>query len=91
MTQAPATAPEQPATEEPTQQQGGSIANALRAMEIDTRLLGMLAALLVIWVGFHIWSGGTFITPRNLWNLSVQTAAVATGITADGGISNSHV
>jgi D-xylose transport system permease protein len=37
----------------------------------------MLAALLVIWVSFHIWSGGTFLTPRNLWNLSVQTSAVA--------------
>ncbi|HSF85952.1 MAG TPA: sugar ABC transporter permease [Acidimicrobiia bacterium] len=49
----------------------------LRATEIDTRLLGMLAALLVIWVSFHIWSGGTFLTPRNLWNLSVQTSAVA--------------
>ncbi len=49
----------------------------LRATEIDTRLLGMLAALAVIWIGFHVWSGGTFLTPRNLWNLSVQTAAVA--------------
>jgi len=49
----------------------------LRSMEIDTRLLGMIAALIVIWVGFHILSGGTFLTPRNLWNLSVQTAAVA--------------
>ncbi len=37
----------------------------------------MLGALAVIWVGFHIWSGGTFLTSRNLWNLSVQTAAVA--------------
>ncbi len=82
MTQAPATAPEQSAPEETPQQQGGSIGSVLRAMEIDTRLLGMLAALLVIWVGFHIWSGGTFITPRNLWNLSVQTAAV--GIMATG-------
>ncbi len=54
----------------------------LRATEIDTRLLGMLAALLVIWIGFHIWSDGTFLTPRNLWNLSVQTAAV--GIMATG-------
>ncbi len=49
----------------------------LRALEIDTRLLGMLVALAVIWVGFHILSGGTFLTPRNLWNLSVQTASVA--------------
>ncbi|MBA3359982.1 MAG: sugar ABC transporter permease [Acidimicrobiia bacterium] len=46
-------------------------------MEIDTRLLGMVGALVVIWIGFHILSGGTFLTPRNLWNLSVQTAAVA--------------
>jgi D-xylose transport system permease protein len=46
-------------------------------MEIDTRLLGMLGALAVIWIGFHILSGGTFLTARNLWNLSVQTAAVA--------------
>ncbi len=49
----------------------------LRIAEVDTRLLGMLGLLLVIWVAFHFWSGGTFLTPRNLWNLSVQTATVA--------------
>ncbi len=49
----------------------------LRSAEIDTRLLGMFAALVVIWVGFNIMSGGTFLTPRNLWNLSVQTSVVA--------------
>ncbi len=48
-----------------------------RAFEIDTRLLGMVGALAIIWVGFHFWTGGTFLTPRNLWNLSVQTATVA--------------
>ena len=37
----------------------------------------MLGALAIIWIGFHFWSGGTFLTPRNLWNLSVQTATVA--------------
>lgn len=47
------------------------------AAELDTRLLGMIGALAVIWIGFHILSGGTFLTPRNLWNLSVQFAAVA--------------
>jgi D-xylose transport system permease protein len=31
----------------------------------------------VIWIGFHIWSGGSFLTPRNLWNLSVQSASIA--------------
>jgi len=59
----------------------GSVRDALRSLlrdtEIDTRLAGMLGALAVIWVGFHIMSGGTFLTPRNLWNLSVQTATVA--------------
>ncbi len=37
----------------------------------------MLAALAIIWIVFNIWSGGSFLTPRNLWNLSVQTSAVA--------------
>jgi D-xylose transport system permease protein len=42
----------------------------------------MLVALAIIWIVFNIWSGGTFLTPRNLWNLSVQTAVV--GIMATG-------
>src|ERR1700704_2612186 len=48
-----------------------------RSMEIDSRLLGMIAALAIIWLGFHILSGGLFLTPRNLWNLSVQSASIA--------------
>ena len=54
----------------------------LRFLEIDTRLLGMLLALLVIWLGFDVLSGGTFLSPRNLWNLSVQSASI--GIMATG-------
>jgi D-xylose transport system permease protein len=57
--------------------EGNPIRKFLTATEIDTRLLGMIGALLMIWVGFHIMSGGLFLTPRNLWNLSVQTASVA--------------
>src|SRR6202046_3837002 len=49
----------------------------LRATELDTRLLGMVGALLVIGVAFPLLSGGLFLTPRNLWNLSVQAAPVA--------------
>ena len=54
----------------------------LKATEIDTRLLGMLGALALIWIGFHLYGAlvngqGFFLTPRNLWNLSVQTASVA--------------
>ncbi|AXV17932.1 sugar ABC transporter permease (plasmid) [Neorhizobium sp. SOG26] len=56
---------------------GSVIRRFFRATEIDTRMLGMVGALLIIWVGFHVLTGGLFLTPRNLWNLSVQTASVA--------------
>jgi D-xylose transport system permease protein len=54
----------------------------MRATEIDTRLVGMIAALALIWIGFNIYtyvqSGeGLFLTPRNLWNLTVQTSSIA--------------
>ncbi len=51
--------------------------NLFRTLEISPRLVGMIAALALIWIGFHIASGGAFLTPRNLWNLSVQTASIA--------------
>jgi D-xylose transport system permease protein len=71
----------------------------LRATEIDPRLLGMIGALLLIWLAFEIYSTAVlgrpsmlmgaaqadangFLTPRNLWNLSVQTAYI--GIMATG-------
>lgn len=49
----------------------------IRKSEIDTRLLGMVVALVVIWVAFHMMSDGKFITSRNLWNLSVQSTSIA--------------
>ncbi len=54
-----------------------SIGTIIRSAEIDTRLLGMIGALIVMWIGFNIMSGGTFLTARNLWNLTVQTSVVA--------------
>jgi D-xylose transport system permease protein len=59
----------------------GAVTRFLRATEIDTRLLGMVGALVLIWVGFHLYGvivngNGAFLTPRNLWNISVQTASV---------------
>jgi D-xylose transport system permease protein len=62
------------ATGEPT---GRSARSLFGALELDTRLLGMVGALAVIWLFFHVVSGGNFITPRNLWNLSVQSASIA--------------
>ncbi|MGH6763625.1 MAG: sugar ABC transporter permease [Phyllobacterium sp.] len=55
----------------------GPVARFFKATELDTRLLGMIGALLLIWIAFHFLSGGLFLTPRNMWNLSVQTASVA--------------
>jgi D-xylose transport system permease protein len=54
----------------------------LRSTEIDSRMLGMVGALVLIWIGFQLfgeWRTGTgvFLTPRNLWNLSVQASAIA--------------
>jgi D-xylose transport system permease protein len=49
----------------------------LKATELDTRMLGLVGALLLIWIAFDVLSGGLFLTPRNLWNLSVQSSSVA--------------
>lgn len=49
---------------------------------IDLRLLGMIGALVVLWIIFDLWTGGRFLTPRNLFNVSVQTTSV--GIMATG-------
>jgi D-xylose transport system permease protein len=65
-------------TRAPTQTSSVGLARGfLNATEIDVRLLGMIAALAIIWIGFNIASHGLFLTPRNLWNLSVQTATIA--------------
>jgi D-xylose transport system permease protein len=51
--------------------------NILDTMEIDTRLLGMIGAFIVICVVFDVWTGGRFLTPRNIFNLTIQTVSVA--------------
>jgi D-xylose transport system permease protein len=79
--------------------EGGAFARFLRATELDPRLIGMVGALLLIWIAFEMYStfvlgrpsmllgasqaeANGFLTPRNLWNLSVQTADI--GIMATG-------
>jgi len=54
----------------------------VRALGLDPRTLGLAAALAAIWVGLHLASGGLFLTPRNLYNLAVQSSVV--GIMASG-------
>jgi len=60
----------------------GVVTRFFRATEIDTRTLGMIGAMLLIWIGFQvagriITGEGVFLTSRNLWNLLVQTSTIA--------------
>lgn len=76
-----------PADPSPQNADLGLAARFLRDTEIDTRVLGMAGAMLLIWIGFHLYGlifkdFGAFLTPRNLWNLSVQTSSI--GIMATG-------
>ncbi len=73
MSEATSTAP----VDRPRTNELGPVGSFLKATELDTRMLGMIGALLVIWLGFHVFSGGIFLTPRNLWNLSVQSSSIA--------------
>ena len=54
-----------------------SVRSTVARLEVDFRLLGMVAALAIVWMVFNVFSDGLFLTPRNLWNLSVQSSAVA--------------
>jgi D-xylose transport system permease protein len=54
-----------------------SVKKVVNNVGIDPRLLGMVGALVVLWVVFDLWTGGRFLTPRNLFNISVQTSSVA--------------
>lgn len=49
----------------------------LQALEIDTRLLGMIGAFLAICLIFNFFTDGRFLTARNIFNLSIQTVSVA--------------
>ncbi|MBP1806016.1 sugar ABC transporter permease [Rubellimicrobium aerolatum] len=51
-------------------------------LELDKRLFGMVAAFVLLCLGFWVWTGGTFLSPRNIFNIAVQTVAV--GIMATG-------
>jgi D-xylose transport system permease protein len=51
--------------------------NFFAALEIDTRLLGMIGAFVIICLIFNFLTDGRFMTPRNIFNLTIQTASVA--------------
>jgi D-xylose transport system permease protein len=49
----------------------------VQMLELDTRLLGMIGAFLVVCLVFNLVSDGRFLTPRNIFNLTIQTVSVA--------------
>ena len=49
----------------------------LSTLEIDSRLIGMIGAFVLIAVVFNVLTDGRFLTPRNIFNLTIQTASVA--------------
>lgn len=51
--------------------------NFFAALELDTRLLGMIGAFIVVAVVFNVLTDGRFLTPRNIFNLTIQTVSVA--------------
>jgi D-xylose transport system permease protein len=75
-------------SQSPALQNEGPVKRFFRATEIDPRMLGMIGALILIWCTFDIASGiwrgnfggllgGSFLTPRNLWTLLVQTSSIS--------------
>ena len=48
-----------------------------QTLEIDTRLLGMIGAFVVVCLVFNVLTDGRFLTPRNIFNLTIQTVSVA--------------
>ena len=47
-----------------------------QAAGLDVRLLAMLFMMAMIWIILHFLTGGLFITPRNIFNLSLQISVV---------------
>lgn len=60
----------------------GAIFKAESVLGLDTRMMAMIGALLIIWIVFGFLTDGIFITPRNLYNLAVQSTVV--GVLATG-------
>ncbi len=48
-----------------------------QTLELDTRLLGMVGAFILVALVFNVLTEGRFLTPRNIFNLTIQTVSVA--------------
>src|SRR6188474_1393950 len=54
-----------------------SIRGLFAQTEIDLRLFGMLIALIVILLTFHVLSGGKLISPTNMVTMAIQATGIA--------------
>lgn len=61
-------------THAPTAQKKRTLLNML---ELDARMLGMVGAFILLAIAFDLATGGRFLTPRNIFNLTIQTVSVA--------------
>jgi len=52
-------------------------ASFFKALEIDTRMLGMIGAFALVCIVFNVLTDGRFLTPRNIFTLTIQTVSVA--------------
>ncbi len=64
-------------TTTPARAQAPERRNFFDALELDTRLLGMIGAFVALCLVFHFLTEGRFLTPRNIFNLTIQTVSVA--------------
>ncbi|RYH00784.1 sugar ABC transporter permease [Salipiger sp. IMCC34102] len=60
-----------------TERGSTSRGNIFKTLEIDTRLLGMVGAFVIVCLMFNVLTDGRFLTPRNIFNLTIQTVSVA--------------
>jgi len=62
---------------EATSGAGAPRKSIFETLELDTRLLGMVGAFVVLCLVFNMVTDGRFLTPRNIFNLTIQTVSVA--------------
>ena len=59
-------------SDETTQPDAGGRKSLVQTLELDTRLLGMIGAFVALCIIFDVITDGRFLTPRNIFNLTIQ-------------------
>ena len=56
--------------------------NFAQVLELDTRLLGMIGAFILMCIGFDLFTDGRFLTARNIADAVSAKAGICCGLTA---------